>query len=304
MRWTQESADLAETPLSLLTTLTPSTGPGNDRLTLDASNGPIPPARVLFNGGGGSDTLNIRGGVFVLNSDAMLSSDALTTNLNNAATLSVNSTQHLAALNITGSSRVELSAGGTRFLRTGSLSLSPDATLDLADNDLIIDNGDIADIVTGIKFRRIIGKPGKCTALAAILNDKDDKAHTPVTNSFAGETVLATDVLVKYTWAGDANLDGMVNADDYGLIDRGFISQKRGWYNGDFNYDTFVNADDYGMIDRAFVEQTGTLAVGAAESSPQPAQVPAAPAALNTVTPKRDLDSLLSQLFSTAPVLG
>ena len=51
----------------------------------------------------------------------------------------------------------------------------------------------------------------------------------------------------------------MVNADDYGLIDRGFTSQKGGWYNGDFNYDDVVNADDYGMIDRAFIGQTGRL---------------------------------------------
>ena len=71
----------------------------------------------------------------------------------------------------------------------------------------------------------------------------------------------ANSILIKYTWSGDANCDGIVNADDYGLIDRGFVSQKGGWYNGDFNYDTMVNADDYGLIDRAFVGQTGPLSV-------------------------------------------
>jgi len=71
--------------------------------------------------------------------------------------------------------------------------------------------------------------------------------------------VSADSVLIKYTWNGDANLDGIVNADDYGLIDRGFISQKGGWYNGDFNYDDIVNADDYGLIDRAFIAQNAPL---------------------------------------------
>jgi hypothetical protein len=30
---------------------------------------------------------------------------------------------------------------------------------------------------------------------------------------------------IRYTWNGDANLDGVINADDYFMIDSGFISQ-------------------------------------------------------------------------------
>ena len=55
---------------------------------------------------------------------------------------------------------------------------------------------------------------------------------------------------MKYTYFGDANLDGVVNASDYTLIDNGFNSQTSGplltgWFNGDFNYDGVVNGDDY-----------------------------------------------------------
>ena len=65
---------------------------------------------------------------------------------------------------------------------------------------------------------------------------------------------------MKYTWNGDANLDGVVNADDYFLVDGGFLTQAGGYRNGDLNYDGVVNADDNFLIDLAFLGQTGRLA--------------------------------------------
>jgi hypothetical protein len=54
-----------------------------------------------------------------------------------------------------------------------------------------------------------------------------------------------------YTWGGDANMDGKINIDDYGLIDShvGQSGTAFGWHNGDFNYDGKINIDDYGIID-------------------------------------------------------
>jgi len=56
-------------------------------------------------------------------------------------------------------------------------------------------------------------------------------------------------VLVMYTYAGDANLDGKINVDDYGRIDLNIPLGTSGWFNGDFNYDGKINVDDYGIID-------------------------------------------------------
>jgi hypothetical protein len=64
-----------------------------------------------------------------------------------------------------------------------------------------------------------------------------------------GQTVDATSVLVKYTYGGDATLDGKINVDDYGRIDFNIGLGTSGWFNGDFNYDGKVNVDDYGIID-------------------------------------------------------
>src|SRR5206468_6545269 len=64
-----------------------------------------------------------------------------------------------------------------------------------------------------------------------------------------GQTVDDTAVLVKYTYGGDANLDGKINVDDYSRLDVNIGLGTSGWYNGDFNYDDLINVDDYGVID-------------------------------------------------------
>ena len=78
--------------------------------------------------------------------------------------------------------------------------------------------------------------------------------------SFDGQPVTNTDVLVKYTFTGDADLSSTLNAADYILIDNGFATQNSptpltGWRNGDFNYDGSINGDDYTLIDNAYNTQ-------------------------------------------------
>jgi len=82
-----------------------------------------------------------------------------------------------------------------------------------------------------------------------------------VVTTLSGLTVPhpAKSVLVKYTWSGDANLDGVVNGSDYALADTGFASGGNKWSVGDFNYDGIVNGSDYGLLDTGFAGQSGTL---------------------------------------------
>jgi hypothetical protein len=70
---------------------------------------------------------------------------------------------------------------------------------------------------------------------------------------------------------GDANTDGVVDGDDYALIDNGFNNQLTGWGNGDFNYSGNVDADDYALIDFAFNTQRGGKSPPA--TVPEPAGV-------------------------------
>ena len=81
------------------------------------------------------------------------------------------------------------------------------------------------------------------------------------TGLWHGETVSADDVLIKYTYGGDSNFDGKLDADDYGTIDFNVLlpGVVDGYYNGDFNFDGKVDADDYGVIDFNILAQNGPL---------------------------------------------
>ena len=48
-----------------------------------------------------------------------------------------------------------------------------------------------------------------------------------------------------------ANLDGIVNVDDYTQLDSSVSAggALKGYFNGDFNYDGNVDIDDYTIID-------------------------------------------------------
>ena len=75
--------------------------------------------------------------------------------------------------------------------------------------------------------------------------------------SFFGEPYAATDTLVRYTFYGDTDFNGVVNFDDYGRIDAGFNLGRTGWLNGDFDLNGHVNFDDYSLMDLAFNTQGG-----------------------------------------------
>ncbi len=74
------------------------------------------------------------------------------------------------------------------------------------------------------------------------------------------------DVLLKYTYIGDGNLDGLVSFDDYVGMDNAFFGliPNLGWATGDINVDNAINFDDYTVVDQAFFFQGAPLAVGRA----------------------------------------
>ena len=52
---------------------------------------------------------------------------------------------------------------------------------------------------------------------------------------FAGEVIDTTAVLVKFTYYGDTDFNGVVDFDDYSRTDAGFNNNRTGWLNGDFD---------------------------------------------------------------------
>jgi hypothetical protein len=70
------------------------------------------------------------------------------------------------------------------------------------------------------------------------------------TGVFAGQTITGATTIAMYTYAGDMNFDGLVDAADYGVIDNWVqFPGSDGYANGDLNYDGVIDAGDYGIID-------------------------------------------------------
>ena len=258
--------------------------------------------------GAGRDTLTIDGCAFTFNTDASLETEHLTLNLANAASVAFNGTQHLAALSIGAGSAAAFTGTTTNALITGALSLAADASLDLHGGVLVVKGGDLGDISAWVRSARAGGAwngPGITSSsapgheflgIAAVLNDKGT-GEGPFMMSLAGQSLSTADVIVKCTWNGDMNVDGVVNADDYFMIDTGFVTQKGGYQNGDLNYDAVVNADDYFLIDSAFLGQSEKLAAGTPT-------IPAQDGVLAVASARRqNFSGLTSQLFSIAPRL-
>ncbi len=80
--------------------------------------------------------------------------------------------------------------------------------------------------------------------------------------TFSGVAVTPDDILVKYTYIGDGNLDGLVSFDDYVGMDNAFFGliPNLGWATGDINFDGAINFDDYSVVDQAFFFQGAPLA--------------------------------------------
>jgi hypothetical protein len=57
---------------------------------------------------------------------------------------------------------------------------------------------------------------------------------------------------IRYTLLGDANLDGVVNGVDLGILSANFNKGVTGWDAGDFNYDNAVNLADFASLSANF----------------------------------------------------
>jgi hypothetical protein len=165
-------------------------------------------------------------------------------------------------------------------------SLTNNGTIDITNNAMVVHNGSIGTINSQVASAFNGGLWNGTNASAGVITSStaaaDPKHLTAVgvatgLTSFQGGAVAATDVLVKYTYYGDANLSGHVDGSDYSLVDNGYLMQLTGWQNGDFNYDGVINGSDYTLIDNVFNIQGATIASGIASPTAQIAGTSAVP---------------------------
>jgi probable HAF family extracellular repeat protein len=168
--------------------------------------------------------------------------------------------------------RILESSNGSRLLKVGAIATSAGGILDLNDNDMQVTGGSTyeqvsAQIVSarnggawnGSGISSTAASTGSNTTTLGILTGSEYQSVYGNGEPFDGSPVAPSDVLVKYTWYGDADFNGKVNFDDYVRTDNGFNNHFAGWINGDFDLNGQVNFDDYVLIDLAFNSQSGTL---------------------------------------------
>jgi hypothetical protein len=72
---------------------------------------------------------------------------------------------------------------------------------------------------------------------------------------------------IKYTLLGDADLNGIVNGIDFGILAANFNKGITGWDEGDFDYNNIVNGLDFGDLAANFNKgAAGTDAVAALDA--------------------------------------
>ena len=221
----------------------------------------------------GGSTLAASGGaagIVILNSGGTLTAPSLTRVWNNGTFLYNGGTLVTGAIDLFGGGRMLLASGTDKFVNTGTLTIDTanSSVLDLNECDARLTATAKASVENYTRTARNGGvwNAGGITSTAARLNGATGLGVLSGTEyialgnaSFDGVAIAPTDVLVKYTWNGDANFDGRVTFDDYVKIDTGFNTHLAGWLNGDFDYSGAVNFDDYVLIDIAFNQQNGTL---------------------------------------------
>jgi ELWxxDGT repeat protein len=231
-------------------------------------------ASVNVVGHTGSDTLTVSAGTVAFHGDAGAGTDNLTLRVAPGASAIFNASQHLRHLDVDGDAT--LSQGGAKVIITRGLSV--DGRLNLSDNDLVLDydESDLnpiaavqARIASAYNFSSWDG-PGIYTDMPEATGGLTTLAIADPfsifglgpsdTMEFSGVTVDGTSVLIKYTYAGDLDLNGFIDAADYGLIDNWVqFPGTTGYANGDFNFDGLIDAADYGVIDNSIQLQFGPL---------------------------------------------
>jgi hypothetical protein len=105
----------------------------------------------------------------------------------------------------------------------------------------------------GINSSSAANDPNHATALGVadntILQKSQFKNVTPGTN----------DILVKFTYYGDADLDGRTTLDDFTLFLGGYQNGGNTWLRGDFNYDDAVTLDDFNLFLKGYQQQGAPL---------------------------------------------
>jgi autotransporter-associated beta strand protein len=160
------------------------------------------------------------------------------------------------ALAVADGATTKINPGTTKAVTLTTLNTNASGKVDLADNSMVIkgmpDTQVRALLQSGYNGGHWDGPTGITSSSAAASTETSvgyaSNASLNLTEFKGVIGLTATDVLVKYTYAGDANLDGKVDIGDLGLLAGAWQQAGKVWFDGDFTYNGTVDIGDLGLL--------------------------------------------------------
>ncbi|MDX1961511.1 MAG: PQQ-dependent sugar dehydrogenase [Pirellulales bacterium] len=264
----------------------------DDTLTVIGQNTLAAGRIITFNAGGGTNTLNMAAKAARVETTAV--GGTLDTTVDYDAQLTTSSIKQRSLTIASDSSgngglvTILPHGGAAGLVKLDALSIGLDGTLELNDNDLIltyvapgpnpaltslvqsyiingINNESFAPRVTSA-FYTSTGGQRLLVALDNTAGQFGDVNGSPFNGEILGDSTNMANpgfnqVLIKFTYPGDYNLDGQVDASDYVVVDSNIGTSTAGglsgWIFGDGDFSGMVDAADYLPIDSNFGSGVG-----------------------------------------------
>ena len=154
-------------------------------------------------------SLTVTSGTVTFNANASTSNPNLSLTINSGANVILDAPQNFGALSITGGTLTFADPGAAATVMT-SLSITNGGKLDLQGGQFTLPDSYATQIAGYIALGYNAGR----------WNGADIVSSTAASNSHnaIGYFDNGTTLTVGYTWYGDANLDGVINADDLSIM--------------------------------------------------------------------------------------
>lgn len=154
----------------------------------------------------------------------------------------------------------------------GAFGGSVSGLIDLGNSDMIVRNADIGGLrgMVGSWYNNGgrdgtsgIGTTDLSNAMTTLAVFPNSALASGYFSNYDGITLVPADAIIKYTYVGDTNLDGVVNGADLARVIQSLsVGGLTGWENGDVNYDGVVNATDVTLTRNALLANLPSLGNG------------------------------------------
>lgn len=266
-----------------------SFGTNNVALVNVESGAELIVAAEFIVGGAGIATININGGTLTSTGTTLLTSGA-------RISLASGTFDFGGTLNLAGSAKFALTPTASKVFRADAINLADTSQFDLADNAMIIDY-EVNSPIEQIRAYLLAGRNGGNWAGSGLITSRGgavadsaigyvEAADIDAGRSFFGQPVNETTLLLRYTLAGDTNLDGNVDLEDFTRLATTFGGASI-WLSGDFNYNGMTNLNDFTALAANFGESMPFVPEGQEQERAVPEPTLVAPTILGLMLTRR-----------------